>query len=52
MAIGPAVSGTGQLNVANNTVPVYSDNTSAKAGGLIDGDIYRSSGGNLKIVYT
>lgn len=52
LAIGPAVSGTGQLNVANNTVPVYSDNTSAKAGGLVDGDIYRTSGGNLKIVYT
>ena len=52
LAIGPAVSGTGQLNVANNTVPVYSDNTSAKAGGLVDGDVYRSSGGNLKIVYT
>ena len=52
LAIGPAVSGTGQLNVANNTVPVYSDNTSAKSGGLVDGDIYRTSGGNLKIVYT
>ena len=52
LAIGPAVSGTGQLNVANNTVPVYSDNTAAKAGGLVDGDVYRTSGGNLKIVYT
>ena len=52
LAIGPAVSGTGQLNVANNTVPEYSDNTAAKAGGLVDGDVYRTSGGNLKIVYT
>jgi len=52
LAIGPSISGTGQLSVANNTVPIYSDNTSAKTGGLVDGDVYRTSGGNLKIVYT
>lgn len=52
LAIGPSISGTGQLSVANNTVPTYSDNTSAKSGGLVDGDIYRTSGGNLKIVYS
>ena len=52
LAIGPSISGTGQLNIANNTVPVYSDNTSAKSGGLVDGDVYRTSGGDLKIVYS
>jgi hypothetical protein len=52
LAIGPSISGTGQLNVADNTVPVYSDNTSAKSGGLVDGDIYRTSTGDLKIVYS
>lgn len=52
LAIGPSISGTGQLNVANNTVPVYSDNTSAKSGGLVDGDIYRTSAGDLKVVYS
>ena len=52
LAIGPAVSGTGQLSVANNTVPTYSGNTAAKSGGLVDGDVYRTSDGTLKVVYS
>jgi hypothetical protein len=38
------------LNFANT--PVYADNAAAKTGGLVDGDVYRTSTGDLKIVYT
>jgi hypothetical protein len=38
------------LNFANT--PTYADNTAAKAGGLVDGDVYRKSDGTLMIVYT
>ena len=38
------------LNFANT--PTYADNTAAKAGGLVDGDVYRKSDGSLMIVYT
>lgn len=33
-------------------LPVFADNTSAKAGGYIDGDLYRTSDGTLKVVFT
>ena len=33
-------------------LPVFADNTSAKAGGYVDGDLYRTSDGTLKVVYT
>jgi hypothetical protein len=39
------------INIAANT-PVYADNAAAKTGGLVDGDVYRTSTGDLKIVYT
>lgn len=32
-------------------LPVYADNTAATAGGLKEGDVYRTSTGDLKIVY-
>jgi hypothetical protein len=38
------------VNIANT--PVYTDNTAAKAGGLVNGDVYRKSDGTLMIVYT
>ena len=38
------------INIANT--PVYADNAAAKTGGLVDGDVYRTSTGDLKIVYT
>jgi len=38
------------LNFANT--PTYADNTAAKAGGLVNGDVYRKSDGTLMIVYT
>ena len=40
----------GQLNVG--TTSVYADNAAAKAGGLVDGDVYRKADGTLMIVYT
>lgn len=35
----------------NTNLPVYADNTAALAGGLIAGDLYRTSTGDLMIVY-
>lgn len=32
------------------TVPTYADNVTAKAGGLVAGDVYKTSAGDLKIV--
>ena len=49
---GPAISGTGVPSLKNNTISEYSGNTNAKAGGLVDGDIYRTSDGTLKVVYS
>ena len=46
------VEASGQLKFTGNTVPVYSNNSAAKTGGLVDGDVYRSSTGVLHIVYT
>jgi len=35
------------------TLPLYADNAAAKAGGLVDGNIYRTSGADgLKIVHS
>lgn len=36
--------------VTGNTA--YADNTAAKAGGLVDGDIYRTAAGIVMVVYT
>lgn len=41
-----------QLNLLPDQLPVYADNSAAKTGGLEDGDVYRTSTGDLKIVYT
>jgi hypothetical protein len=38
------------INIANT--PTYADNAAAKAGGLVDGDVYRTATGALMIVYT
>jgi hypothetical protein len=37
--------------IKNPGLPVFSDNTAALAGGLVAGDMYRTSTGDLKIVY-
>lgn len=52
LAIGPSLSATGVPSLANNTINAYSNNTAAKAAGLVDGDIYRSNDGHLYVVYT
>ena len=44
------IKSDGIVNVGNT--PVYADNAAAKTGGLVDGDVYRTSTGDLKIVYT
>ena len=41
---------SGSFNIANT--PTYADNAAAKTGGLVDGDVYRTSTGDLKTVYT
>ena len=38
-----------KLSIA--TVSVYSDNTTAKAGGLVVGDVYRTNTGQLMIAF-
>jgi hypothetical protein len=38
-------------SIKNPGLPIYPDNAAAIAGGLIPGDMYRTSAGDLKIVY-
>jgi hypothetical protein len=42
----------GSINAKGAVARVYADNTAAKAGGLVDGDIYRKADGTLMIVFT
>jgi hypothetical protein len=44
------IQSTNTANFANTAV--FADNTAAKAGGLVDGDIYRTATGQLMIVFT
>ena len=44
------IKNTRVINFSN--APVYADNAAAKTGGLVDGDVYRTSTGDLKIVYS
>jgi hypothetical protein len=37
--------------IRNSALPVYPDNTSALAGGLVAGEMYRTATGDLKVVY-
>jgi hypothetical protein len=43
------VGNTGIINIANT--PTYADNSAATAGGLVAGDVYRTSTGVLMIVF-
>jgi hypothetical protein len=47
IGIGTATPGS-PLSVI---LPVYADNTSAKAGGLAAGDCYTDGAGNVKVVF-
>lgn len=38
-----------RLNIS--TLPTYTDSTTAKSGGLVNGDVYRTTAGQLMIVY-
>lgn len=38
--------------VAMRALPVFADNAAAKAGLLVDGDLYRTPTGVLMVVYT
>jgi hypothetical protein len=42
----------GNINAKGAVARVYADNAAAKAGGLVDGDIYRTATGQLMIVFT
>jgi hypothetical protein len=46
------LSADGNINAKGAVARVYADNTAAKAGGLVDGDIYRTATGQLMIVFT
>jgi hypothetical protein len=46
----PGVGVFETINLLN--LPTYADNAAAKTGGLSDGDVYRTSTGDLKVVYT
>nr|MBU3860102.1 hypothetical protein [Flavobacterium sp. MC2016-06] len=48
-ARGTKISLIGTLNIG--TTPVYADNTTALAGGLVAGDVYRTTTGILMITY-
>ena len=43
------IKSSGIINFSN--APVYADNTAAKAGGLVAGDIYRKADGTLMITF-
>lgn len=43
---GPITATT--INLSN--LPTYADNASALAGGLVDGDVYKTATGELRIV--
>jgi hypothetical protein len=43
------IKASGVVNIAATTV--YADNTAAKAGGLVAGDIYRKADGTLMITF-
>ena len=43
------IKSTGIVNIANT--PTYADNAAAIAGGLVAGDVYRTSTGQLMIRY-
>jgi hypothetical protein len=43
---------SGNINAKGAVSRIYADNTAAKAGGLVDGDIYRTATGQLMIVFT
>ncbi len=38
--------------VSSPKLSIYADNTAAKAGGLVDGDWFRTAAGQLMVVYT
>ena len=46
------LSAAGNIRALGAVSRVYADNTAAKAGGLVDGDIYRTATGQLMIVFT
>jgi hypothetical protein len=46
------LSAAGNINAKGAAARVYADNTAAKAGGLVDGDIYRKADGTLMIAFT
>jgi len=46
-----AVNAAGNINSRGAVARVYADNTAAKAGGLVDGDIYRTATGQLMIAF-
>ena len=39
-------------NLILGDLSIYANNAAAKAGGLIDGDVYRTGTGQLFVVYT
>jgi hypothetical protein len=51
MSVPFAIKSNEANKVKNAGLPVYADNAAALAGGLVAGEIYRTSNGDLKIVF-
>jgi hypothetical protein len=51
MSVPYSIQSQTALTIRNTDLPVYSDNAAALAGGLTTGQLYRTSTGDLKIVY-
>ena len=43
------IKGNGIVNLSSASCPTYADNTAALAGGLVAGDVYKTSAGDLRI---
>jgi hypothetical protein len=51
MSVPYSIQSQTALTIRNTDLPVYADNAAALAGGLTTGQLYRTSTGDLKIVY-
>ncbi len=51
MSVPFAIQANKATSIKNAGLPVYADNAAALAGGLVAGEMYRTSNGDLKIVF-
>jgi hypothetical protein len=51
MSVPYSIQSQTALTIKNSELPIYADNAAALAGGLASGQLYRTTAGDLKIVY-